>query len=216
MVVAPTLDTVVSADTKKPTDSITAPKLDTAGPKELLVAYVSFDGPQAPTQQVKSLRSDDLTWTREARANQTWGSTEVWTAYATKRVRDVQVKAVFKHRGYTGTITVAAYAGAAPEVGVASATGISSEAKVVITPRSASSLIWSVGHNWSTSTAPRLPDGHDWVHKFHSRQVDDYFWVQRRTTHTTSTSALTLRNPGLRRNDRWQLVAVEIRPAGSG
>ena len=213
MVVAPALDTVVWADTKKPTDSITAPKLTTAGAQELLVAYVSFDGPHSPTQQITSLRSDDLTWTRQERANKTWGSTEVWTAYATKRVKDVQVKAVFKHRGYTGTITVAAYTGAARDVGTAAATGVSSEAKVVITPASSSSLIWSVGHNWSTSTAPKLPADHAWVHTFHSRQVDDYFWVQRRTTATTSRDAITVRNAGLRKNDRWQLVAVEIRPA---
>ena len=52
------------------------------------------------------------------------------------------------------------------------------------------------------------------MHTFHSRQVDDYFWVQRRTTATTSRTAITVRNTGLRKNDRWQLVAVEIRPAG--
>jgi len=213
-VVAPSLDAVVSADAKHPTDSITAPGISTAGTQRLLVAYVSIDGPRSPQQQVKLLRSGDLTWTRVAHANQTWGSTEVWTTFAAQPVKDVRVKAQFKHGGYTGSITVAAYAGASRDVGSASATGVSSEAKVVIKPASPSSLIWSVGHNWSTSTAPRLPEDHSWVHRFQNRGVDDYFWVQRRSTPTTSTDPLTVRNTGLRKNDRWQLVAVEIRPAG--
>ena len=215
MVVAPALDTVVWADTKKPTDSVTRRRLTTAGAQELLVAYVSFDGPHSPTQQITSLRSDDLTWTRQERANKTWGSTEVWTAYATKRVKDVQVKAVFKHRGYTGTITVAAYTGAARDVGTSSATGVSSEAKVVITP--ASSFVTHLVGQYTTGAParrPSVPADHAWVHTFHSRQVDDYFWVQRRTTATTSRNAITVRNAGLHKNDRWQLVAVEIRPAG--
>jgi hypothetical protein len=110
--------------------------------------------------------------------------------------------------GYDGSITVAAFSGAAAHVGAsAAATGVAGNPAVTLTP-AAGSLVWGAGHDWSHAVAVAAGTGQTFVHRFVDSRVHDAFWVQQRTA-PTGTAPVTVNDTGLSR-DRWQLVAVEI------
>lgn len=210
----PTLDAQVSADQRTASNKITAPALSTHAARELVLAFVTVDGPSTPTQRVTGVTGGGLTWTLVKRANATGGSTEVWQAYATAPLTAAVVKATFGTTGYDGSITVAAFSGAASHVGASAATtGQTGGPTATLTATAANSLVWAAGHDWSHETNPMAGAGQAFVHKFLDPRVHDSFWVQQRTAATTGATPVTVNDTGLTR-DRWQLVAVEI-PAAS-
>jgi subtilisin family serine protease len=189
---------------------LVSPALTTVGGNELILAFVSVDGPRNKAQKVTSVTGGGLTWTLAARANTTWGSAEVWQAYATSRVVSAKVSAKLAFTGFDGSITVAAFTGAADRVATAAVgNGLTGAPTAVLGSVQAGSLVWASGHNWSRAQTVTVPTGHSVVHQFVDTQVQDTFWTQ--ATSATSANAVTVStltpNTG-----RWQLAAVEIRP----
>ena len=210
----PALDARVSADARHATGRLTAPALTTHAGNELVLAFVTADGPSSPTQRVTAVTGGGLTWTLVKRANATWGTTEVWQAYATAPLTGAVVRAALAKTGYDGSITVAAFSGAAAHAGASAATAARTGApSATLTPTGAGSLVWATGHDWTHNTTPVAGAGQAFVHLFLDGRVHDSFWVQQRTAATTGPTPVTVNDTGLSR-DRWQLVAVEI-PAAS-
>lgn len=211
--VPPTVDTVVSVDDQHSGDGVTAPNLRTAGPGELLLAFVSADGPRAPTQAATAVTGGGLDWSLVKRANETWGTAEVWQAFAPAASTDVTVRATLAKPGSDSSMTVVALAGGGQTVGSAvGGAGESGTASVTITPSGPGSLIWAVGHNWSSNEAPDLGAGESFVHQLDDKGAHDYFWVEKVDAPTASNDPVTVGDTGSRAR-RWQVVAVEIRPA---
>src|SRR5206468_2111450 len=129
--------------------------ITTAGANELLVAYVSADGPaSAGSQTVTAMSGAGLTWTMRARSNAQAGDAEIWTAAASSVVTNGQVTATLRSSA-VGSITVVAFTGAAttgtPVVATASAgTGAPS---VTLTTTRANSWVWGVGTDWSRAVS---------------------------------------------------------------
>jgi hypothetical protein len=211
---SPTLDVTVSADQKTAASKLVSPAITTGGGGELLLAFVQSDGPTAPTQQVKTITGGGLTWSLAARSNATWGTAEVWQAYATAKVSSVKVTATLAKSGWDGAITVAAFKGAASHVGAVGVnSGVSGMPTDVITPAGCNSLIWASGHDWTHNTTPIPAAGQVLVHSFVDGRIHDSFWTQRVTAPTTAASAVTVGDT-MPIHDRWMMAAVEI-PAAS-
>ena len=214
-VTAPTTDVSVSSDQKTPADRFVSPKFATAGGGELLIALVSADGPPSPNQTVTRVTGAGLTWTLAARSNRTWGTTEVWQAYATTALRDVDVTARLAKGGFDGSITVTAFRGAATSVGaVGVGSGISTTASATVTPTGCNSVIWATGHDWSRPKDPVPAADQTIRHSFVDRRVSDSYWVQTVDAPTTAARAVNITTTGLG-NDRWTIAAVEIPAASS-
>ncbi|MEN3360305.1 MAG: hypothetical protein V7637_4287, partial [Mycobacteriales bacterium] len=210
----PTLDSRVSADQRTAGNHITAPALTAHTGHELLLAFVTADGPGASPQRVTAVTGGGLTWTLVRRANATGGTTEVWQAY-TAVPTTATVKAAFAVNGYDSSITVAAFSGAGRSVGATAArTGTSGNPTLALTPTAANSLVWADGHDWSHNATVAAGAGQAFVHTFLDARVHDSFWVQQRVAATTGATPVTVNDTGLTARDRWQLVAVEI-PAAS-
>jgi hypothetical protein len=205
----PTLDVAVSADVHR-VGTVRSPALTTAGGGELLLAFVEADGPTAPTQKVTSVTGGGLTWTLVARSNATWGTVEVWQAYATSKVTGATVAARLDKTGYDASITVAAFTGAGTKIGAsAAAGGTRGGPSVTLAPTACNSLVWAGGHDWTRNAIPVPGAGQTLVHTFIDTVVHDSCWVQAVTAPTKAGTLLTVSDTGLV-NDRWQLVAVEI------
>ena len=85
-----------------------------------------------------------MTWTLASRANQTWGTTEIWQARATNRLSNVVITADLAKSGFDGAITVVAFTGSADRVAsTGAASGITGAASVTLDPGSCNSLIWA-------------------------------------------------------------------------
>jgi hypothetical protein len=209
------LDRRVSADRYKVGKNLVAPALTTRRENELLVAFLSADGPKAKRQQFTAVTGGGLTWTLAARSNDAGGTTEVWQAFSTAKLSKVRVNATLKVAGYRGSITVAGFSGAGSELAATAAGGAATGAPTVsLTPEAANSVVWAVGHNAAKAATVRVPAGQSVVHQYAEKKAKDSYWVQtvNGLTRTGTSVTVTASSPN---TGRWQLVAVEIPVAGS-
>jgi hypothetical protein len=209
--VAPSVDVTVAADQRTPAAKLKSPQITTTGPGELLLAFIESDGPAAPSQRVTGVTGGGLTWTLAARANATWGTTEVWQASAATTVSNAVVVATLAKSPWDGSITVTAFKGAASHVGAtAIGAGTNGSPSATITPASCNSLIWAAGHDWSRAIMPAPVAGQSLVHGYVDRRVHDAYWTQKVNAPTVGTTPVTVKVTGPT-TDRWTIAAVEIR-----
>jgi len=207
LVTPATVGESVSRDFSKDTRSLVSPKLTTGGGR-LLVAFIGADGQLGRTQEVTGVTGGGLTWTLASKANETWGTTEVWYAVAPAAVSDVRVEAKLR-RAYHGTITVVAFDGASGIGAVGSASGMKGAPEVTVTPTSCGSSLWAAGHDWSKATRPEPVDGQSVFTKFIDRTVGDSYWTSAVDAPTETTDPVTIKVTGPRK-DLWTYAAVEI------
>ncbi|MGX7678095.1 Ig-like domain-containing protein [Jatrophihabitans sp. DSM 45814] len=210
----PTLDTVVSGDSPGRIARLVSPELSTAHDGELVLAFVTADGPLFANQHVTAVSGAGLTWTRAARSTASWGTTEVWQAYAPKQLSDEAITARLAKSNFDGSITVAAFSDAATAIGASdSDSGFWESPRATVKPNSRNSLIWAAGHNWSSARPVTAAAGQSIVHQFVDRRVGDTFWTQRVDGATDAKKhPVTLKASGPLW-DFWSLTAVEIPPA---
>lgn len=188
--------------------------LSTSAPGDLLVAYVSSDGPAAGGGQwVNSVSGAGLTWTRAAISNQQFGDTEVWTAQAPWKLSKVKVYASMHAAGYEGSITVAAFKGSAGHLGaVAVASSGSGAARVSLRTTAAGSWIWGVGHDWDNAIRRTVATGQSLVDQYLDTSMGDTSWTQRMNATTPQAGAVVTLSDPAPTSDRWDAVAVEVIP----
>ena len=209
---APTVDVVVSTDQKTASSKLTSGKVTTTGANELVLAFIQADGPTSPTQKVTAVTGGGLTWTLASRSNTTWGTTEVWQAYASSALSNAVVTAKLAS-AYDGAITVTAFKGAANKVGAtATGAGTTGQPTAKVTPLGCNSLVWASGHDWTHSTAAVAATGQTIVHQFVDKRVHDSFWTQKVNTPTALGTPVIVKDT-VPAKDRWTLAAVEVRPA---
>ena len=209
---APALDTSVSRDVSGSASKYVSPNLTTAKAGELLLAFVSADGPSNTAQSISKVTGGGLAWTLAGRTTDVWGTAEVWQARASGSF-SAAVTAVPAKAGYEGSITVAAFTGAAAKVGAtAAAVGRGAHPQVSLTTQRPTSLVWAAGHDWDAAKS-RTPDaGQQIVHQYISTRVHDTFWTQR-VNELVDKPATILLGASATAKSHWQLAAVEI-PAG--
>lgn len=206
------IDTTATTKQETPSIDTKTPFFSTTGSNELLVAFVSTDGPQNDSQSFTSVNGGGLTWTLRTRANSQAGTAEIWTAVAPTALTNIQVNAIKAESGFMGFISVVAFIDA-DTVNVGASNNKSAPtgaASVNLTATSDASWVWAVGTDWDSATARTVLAGQDKVDE-HFAPVGDTFWLQRLTNRsnlgdvvTIGTSAPTI--------DRWNIAALEIRP----
>src|SRR5215471_8279148 len=83
--------------------SVTSPAFTTAQPGELLVAFITADGPATSAQTIATVTGGGLTWRLRQRTNARAGTSEIWTAAASTVLAGATVRAT--HAGsYVGSI----------------------------------------------------------------------------------------------------------------
>ncbi len=206
-----TVDTSVATNQSTPAATITSPALSTAGPGELLLAFVASDGPRSGTQRFTSVTGGGLTWTLRARANAQAGVSEVWQAVAPSPLTGVTVTATRAVGSYQGMLAVVAFSGASltatgATAGASASTGAPTAS--LVTTR-AGSWVWAIGNDWDGATARTVATGQVKVREFLSSQGDT-FWVQRTVGPTATAGTRVTINDTAPRNHRWNLVLVEV------
>lgn len=208
------LDKQVSTHQSSGATSVTSPAFSTAQTNELLVAFVSSDGPSSGgSQSFSSVTGGSLTWTLRKRTNAQAGTAEIWTAVAASKLTNVTVKGT--HSGsWQASITVATFTGAdittqGATAGGNAATGAPS---VSLTTTRPGSWVWGVGNDWDQKIARTVGPNQTKVDEFLA-SVGDTFWVQRQTSVTPAAGTVVPINDTAPTTDRWNLSAIEILPA---
>jgi len=213
---SPTVDQVVSADQKTAATTISSPVVKTTSGNELILAFVSADGPAAAKQKISAVTGGGLTWSLAARANDGRGTAEVWQAYATAPISAAITAAVSNGR-FDGSITVAAFTGAAHQVGAtAGHTAASATApSVTLKTTQPGSLVWATGLDGDNAAAITPVTGQTLVHQYQDTRVDRTYWAQRTSDPIAASGTSVTIGDTAPTADRWELASVEI-PAATG
>lgn len=208
------LDRQVTTHQTQRSSSITSAGLTTSGRNELLVAFLSSDGPRSVTgQSFSSVSGGGLTWTLRKRVNSRYGTSEIWTAPAANVVTGLTVTGTRSNGSYLGSITVAAFKGAnlaaVGAVGGASAMKGAANASIVATR--SGSLVWGVGNDWDNATARSVSPGQRLVDQYLGSDGDT-FWVQSQNATTVAGQRATI-SDSAPTGDQWNLGVIEILPA---
>ena len=191
--------------------TVTTPSFHTAATGEVLLAFVSSDGPDAAGGQTVTVSGAGLTWTPVKRANGQAGDAEVWTATAPSVLTSVTVTSTPGKSGYDQDLTVVAMEGAAG-VGTSVAASASGGAPTVsvTTTGPAASLVFAVGDDWDNAVARTLPSGQVLLDQWVDTAVGDTYWTQYTNQAVSPAGTVVTMKDTAPSSDRWNMVAVEL------
>ncbi len=205
-------DVTVSTNQSAAATTITSPSFSTASANQLVVAFITSDGPGG-TISFSGVTGGGLTWTMRKRTNTRAGTSEIWTAQAASKLTNATVTATRSSGSYSGSMTVVSFIGASSTIGAtASANAANGAPTVSLTTTRVGSWVWGVGNDWDGATARTVPANQTMVNQFVASGVGDTFWVQRLTAKTTTVGSTATLNDTAPTNHRWNYAAIEILP----
>ena len=204
----------VTADATVFTDgsgTMTSPSITTSTANDLIVAFVSADGPGGAGQQKFTVTGAGLTWTLAKRSNGQSGDSEIWWARASGILTAQTVTATPSAGGSHGSLVVIAFAKAAG-IGVTAASSATSGAPdLSLTNTGAGSWVYAVGNDWDNAIARVPASGQVLVHQRVDTSAGDTFWVQSTTTPNVSAGSVDIHDSAPT-TDRWNYAGVEVLP----
>lgn len=188
----------------------TTSSFSTSAPGELLVAFVGSDGPNY-TNQTLTVSGAGLAWTSVRRANVQRGVSEIWMATATNQLSNVTVTSTQTVSGFTQSLTVVAFSGAAGIGASAVANGMTGAPTVSLTTTKAGSFVYGMGNDWDRAVARGLGPGQTMIHQWLDSASGDTYWVQALSAPVAVAGPVQL-NDTSPTTDRWNFAGVEIVP----
>lgn len=209
-----TVDKLVSAHQSTAASSVTATGVTTTGSNELLLAFLSSDGPTAAgSESFSRVTGGGLTWTLRQRANAQAGTAEIWQATAPGPLTNATITATQASGSWQSAMTVVAFLGADTAPGAVAATGSSAGAPSgTLTTTRAGSWVWGVGADWDRATARTVGPNQALVDQFLAPAGDTY-WVQRQSAQTPASGTAVTINDTAPTTDRFDLALIEVLPA---
>jgi fibronectin type 3 domain-containing protein len=209
------VDKTVTTHQTAASKSISSPAFSTSAPGELLLAFVSSDGPSGGgSQTFSNVAGGGLTWRLRRRTNAQAGTAEIWAANAPVTLNNATVTATRGSGSYNGSITVVAFTGADQLVdgSTAGASASTGAASVSLTTTRPGAWVWGVGNDWDKATARTVGANQTKVDEFLA-PTGDTLWVQRQSAATPAAGTQVTLNDTAPTADRWNLAAAEVLPA---
>ena len=190
--------------------TVTTPSFHTAAAGEVLIAFVSADGPRGSGKQTATVSGAGLSWTLVKRANAQSGDAEVWKATAPSVLSAATVTATESAKGFGQDLTVIAMEGVSGIGASVAGSATSGAPSVSLTTTAPTSLVFAVGHDWDNAIARTLPSGWVPLEQWVNTASGDTFWTQYTNTPTGHAGSLVKVNDTAPTTDQWNLVAVEL------
>ena len=191
--------------------TMTSPSLTTSAANDLVVAFVSADGPAGAGRQTFTVTGAGLTWTLAKRSNGQSGDSEIWWARASGTLSSQTVTATPSAGGFHGSLTVIAFTKAAG-IGVSAASSAATGAPdVSLANTGAGSWIYAVGNDWDNAIARTPVSGQVLVHQRVDTSTGDTFWVQSTTAANASAGTVDIHDSAPT-NDQWNYAGIEVFP----
>ncbi|MEQ4568041.1 galactose oxidase-like domain-containing protein [Paenarthrobacter sp. CAP02] len=209
-----TVDKIVSVHQGTSTSTISAPGVTTTGSNELLLAFISSDGPNsANSASISAVSGGGLSWTLRQRSNAQPGTAEIWQAVAPGPLSNATVTATQASGSWQAAMSVVALRGADITTGATlGANAASGAPTATLTTTGAGSWVWGVGTDWSNPIARTAGSNQTLVDQYLAPAGDTY-WVQRQNSATPSNGTAVTINDTSPTTDRWNLALIEIRAA---
>ncbi|HET9642394.1 MAG TPA: galactose oxidase-like domain-containing protein, partial [Burkholderiaceae bacterium] len=185
--------------------------LGTDAPNDLLLAFVSADGP-GNLPQTATVSGGGLTWTLVRRTNTQSGDSEIWAATAATPLTNASLQSVLSQSGYRQSLTVTVLSGAAGIGAISGASASSGAPSAQLTTTTAGSWVFGVGNDYDSATARALGPGQTMVHQWLETTLGDTYWVQRLSDPVATAGSVVTINDTAPTTDRWNLSIVEVVP----
>ncbi|MFZ3210573.1 MAG: N,N-dimethylformamidase beta subunit family domain-containing protein [Terriglobales bacterium] len=214
------IDQTVSKDSNSGAKTIATTAFTTKAANELLLAFISADGPSSGTNTtVTGITGGSLTWTLVKRTNTQLGTAEVWRAFASAVLTNATVTATLSS-SQAASMTVVTFTGASTAgsggSGAIGATGTGNAAtgapSASLATTVANSWVFGVGDDWDNAIARTVPSNQTMVHQDVSTSNGDTYWVQRMAATTPVAGTVVTINDTAPTTDRYNLTIVEILP----
>ncbi len=209
------VDKTVTTHQTSGSGTIKSPTFSTSASGELLLAFITSDGPSTGgTQSFSKVTGGGVTWRLRARANGQAGTAEVWAANASAILSNASVTATRANGSFVGSITVVTFTGADQVVdgATAGAGAVTGTPSVSLTTTRPGAWVWGVGNDWDKAVARTVGANQTKVDEFLA-SVGDTMWVQRQNAATQFAATPVTLNDTAPSTDRWNMVAVEVLPA---
>jgi len=190
--------------------TVTTPTFHTAAAGEVLIAFVSADGPAAAASQSATVSGSGLTWTLVKRANAQPGDAEVWVAHAPSVLSSAVITSKLARSSFRQDLTVIAMEGVSWIGASAASSATHGAPNVSLTTTGSTSLVFAVGHDWDNAVGRALPAGWVNLERWLDKSSGDAYWSQYTNTPTgTAGSAVDARDTGPT-TDQYNIVAIEL------
>jgi hypothetical protein len=188
---------------------VTAP-FSTSQANEVLVAFVSSDGPNTTTRQTVTVSGAGLEWTLVRRVNKNDGTAEIWTATAPAPLDNVTVTATPAVGGFDQSLTVMSFTGSGGIGGSGASWGLGNVGpNLSFVAEADGSYVIGVGNDPERRQARTVNAGQMMIHQWLDTKVNATFWVQG-SSGSSAGSFVSLGDAGT--NSVWNMVAIEIMP----
>jgi uncharacterized protein DUF4082 len=212
----PTIDAKASRDQGTASATVITPVFSTTSANQLLLAFVATDYLSGADTTVTHVTGAGLNWSLVVRTNTQAGTSEIWRAFATSVLLNVNVSANLS-QSVASSITVASFkgvdtsgtngSGAIGATGTGNASAGAPSASLVT--RRNNSLVLAVGNDYDAPIARTPASGQTVLHQDLATTGDTY-WVQMLTNPAArSGTTVTIRDtaPTL---DRFNLSLCEV------
>jgi hypothetical protein len=189
---------------------MTTPSFSTSIPSDLLVAFVSYDGPSG-SAQTATVSGAGMTWTLLERSNTQSGTAEIWSARVDGIVlSNATVMAQPETAGsYHGSLTVIAFTNAAGTTVVGRTGAPSGPPDILVPGVIAGDWIFAVGNDWDNAIARVPVSGQVLVHQRVDTTIGDTYWVQSTVAPATANGLVDIHDTAPT-SDQWNYAVVEI------
>jgi hypothetical protein len=198
-----------------PSSTIVSGPFSTTSSNDLLVAFITSDGPDmAGGQAFSSVSGAGLNWMLRERTNSQPGTAEIWEALAPNPLTNVKVTATRKSGSYVGSIVVIAFSGASTTINgaVASGSGKTGMPTATLTTTEAGSWVWGVGDDWDNAISRTVGSNQTEFDEYLA-PVGDTYWVQRQSSVGNAANSQVTIDDTAPTTDHFDLSLVEIVPA---
>jgi hypothetical protein len=186
-------------------------RFSTSAPGEILIAFVSSDGPSSGSQTA-TVSGAGLTWTLVQRANTQAGTSEIWRAAAATPLSNVTVTSALAQSGYDQSLTVVMFSGASGVGASAKQSAATGAPSVALNTTRAGAFVYGVGNDWEEAIPRSLVAGQTMVHQWVDSGVGDTFWVQAWPGMVANSGTNVRLGVTAPTADRWNFAIVEIVP----
>jgi hypothetical protein len=190
--------------------AVTTPAFHTAAAGEVLIAFVSADGPASTASQWATVTGTGLTWKLVKRANAQPGDAEVWVANAPNVLSSATVKSTLARSSFGQDLTVIAMEGVRGVGAFAANSAKGGAPNVSLTTTDSTSLVFAVGHDWDKAVDRALPSGWVSLERWLDKSSGDTYWSQYTNTPTGPAGSVVDAGDTGPTTDQYNIVAIEL------
>jgi hypothetical protein len=202
----------IGIDAQRSTDgsgTLNSGAFSTTTPSDLLIAFVTYDGPNSPAQTA-TVSGAGLAWQLVQRSNAKPGTAEIWVAQATSVLTSVTVSSQQGTGGsYHGSLTVIAFTNASGTGNVGQASFPSGAPDVSLPGVTAGNWVFAVGSDGNNAIGRAPLSGQVLVHQDLDTQASRTYWVQSTAAPSTADGPVDI-SDSAPTTDQWNYAAAEI------